>query len=107
MKRVWEWLKAHWKWLILPLWVVSILLVWLFTRGGALKKPPVSGTTDQAANDAVNGVIQAADDKSNAINHLEIQYQGKIEKMSAEQKAEWEKMKAQSITEVASWIDRF
>lgn len=106
MKKIWEWLKAHWKWLILPLWAVSILLVWLFTRGGALK-PPVSGTTDQAANAAVDGVIQAGENKTEAIQKLETQYQGKIESMSAEQKAEWEAMKAKPIQDVASWIDRF
>lgn len=107
MKKIWEWLKAHWKWLIAPLWAVSIALVWLFTRGGTLKKPPVSGTTDQAANAAVTGVIQAGDDRTQAIQKIEAQYQTKIESMSDEQKVEWEKMKTKPIQEVAAWIDRF
>jgi membrane protein insertase Oxa1/YidC/SpoIIIJ len=106
MAKIWAWLKTHWKWLIAPLWAVSILVVWLFTRGGTLKLP-VSGTTDQAANNAVDGVIQAAEHKTEAITKLETQYQAKIEKMSVEQRAEWEKVKDQPIQEVASWIDHF
>jgi hypothetical protein len=107
MTRVWEWLKIYWKWLILPLWAASIVLVWLFTRGGVLKKPPVSGTTDQAANNAVNGVINASENKDQAIAKLETQYQDKLNKMSEAQRAEWEQQKAKPIEEVASWIDRF
>ena len=107
MKKIWEWLKTNWKWLVLPLWAVSILLVWLFTRGGALKKPPVSGTTDQAANNAVDGVITAGETKTESIQKLETKYQDKLEKMSDEQRAEWEKMKSRPVTEVAAWIDRF
>ena len=106
MTRVWEWLKTYWKWLIAPLWAVSIVLVWLFTRGGVLKKP-VSGTTDQAANSAVEGVIQAGENKIEAIQKLEAQYMAKIEKMSEVQKAEWERMKDRPVQELASWIDKF
>jgi hypothetical protein len=106
MKIIWEWLKAHWKWLIAPLWALSIFLVWLFTRGGAIK-PAVSGTTDQAANNAVTGVIQAADNKDHALAQLETQYQDKLNKMSAAQREEWERQKSKPVGEVAAWIDRF
>lgn len=106
MTKIWEWLKKNWKWFILPLWAASLLLMWLFTRGGAIK-PPVSGTTDTAANNAVTGVIQAADNKDQAVALLETKYQDKLNAMSQAQREEWERQKAKPIEEVASWIDRF
>jgi hypothetical protein len=108
MTKVWSWFKANWKWFILPLWVVSIILVWLFTRGGVKDHTPVvSGTTDQAANTAVNTVVTAAEEKDKAIKEVLQVFEEKLKKASTEQLKEFETLKDKPASEIASWIDKF
>lgn len=108
MRKFWEWLKKNWKWLILPLWAISVVLVWLFTRGG-VKKPAttITGTTDQAANTAVTTVINAADERETAIKRILALFEEQLKKASAEQLKELEAMKGKPVSEIAAWIDKF
>jgi len=105
MTKVWEWLKKWWKWLLFPVGIIGALITWIF-----LRQKPVddqgSVTPDDAADNAVNGVIKAQDDKEEAVANLEAKYANKIAAMSDEQRAEFDKVKTQDITEVASWIDK-
>lgn len=107
MNKIWDWLKKNWKWFVLPLWLVSIVLVWLFTRGGTRKFGPVSGTSDQAANTAVNAVVTAAEEKDKAIADILKYFEEKLKKASVEQLKEFETLKEKPTSEVASWIDKF
>lgn len=107
MSKVWEWLKKNWKWLILPLWAISMVLMWLFTRGGVKRFGPVSGTSDQAANTAVTTVVAAADEKEKAIAGILKYFEEKLKKASTEQLKEFETLKEKPTAEVASWIDKF
>jgi hypothetical protein len=106
LKKIWEWLKKNWKWLILPLWVVSMVLVWLFT-GGRKVVVPSSGTSDQAANTAVSGVITASDERQRAIADILRIFEERLKKASVDQLKEAEVMKDKPLSEVASWIDKF
>lgn len=107
MKSFWEWLKKNWKWFVLPIWALSIVLVWLFTRGGSRKFGPVTGTTDQAANTAVKDVVLAADERENAIKSILKVFEEKLRKASDEQIKEAETMKDKPASEIAAWIDKF
>jgi hypothetical protein len=104
MTKVWEWLKKNWKWVLFPIGIIGAVITWFFFR-----KPGDdvgSVTPDDAADNAVNGVIRAQDDKEEAVAHLEQKHADKINKMSAEQRVEYETVKAKPIEEVASWIDK-
>lgn len=105
MTKVWEWLKKNWKWLILPLWLASMVLVWFFT--GGRKIVPASGTSDQAANTAVGNVITASDERQKAIADILRVFEEKLKKASVDQLKEAESLKDKPLSEVASWIDKF
>ena len=106
LKKVWDWLKKNWKWLILPLWVASMVLVWLFTGGRKMITLP-GGTTDQAAGRAVSGVIYASDERQKVIADILKTFEEKLQKASVEQLKEAETLRGKPLADVASWIDKF
>jgi hypothetical protein len=106
MTKVWAWLKKNWKWLIAPLWLLSVVLVWLFT-GGLKSKPQISGTTDVAANTAVNTVVEAQVEKDTAIKQILKLFEEKLQKASVEQLKEFDTLKDKPVAEVVAWIDKF
>lgn len=105
MTRVWEWLRKWWKWILFPVGIIGAFVTWF-----VLRQQPVDDSTsvtpDDAADKAVSGIIKAQDAKEEAVAHLEKRYAEKINKMSAEQRVEYETVKAKPIEEVASWIDK-
>lgn len=105
MKKVWEWLKKNWKWLVLPLWAASIILVWLF-RGGAKPLFPPSGTTDQAADAAMRAKDQAIADFRSKLEELARKAEERLRNASKEQVDEFNGLKDKPLDEVASWIDK-
>ena len=106
MSKIWEWLKKNWKWLILPLWVVSLVLLWLFT-GGRKMVSVSSGTSDQAASTAVSGVISASDERQKAIADILKTFEEKLQKASVEQLKEAKNLEGKPLADVAAWIDKF
>lgn len=104
MKRVWSWLKKNWKWLILPLWIVSIILVWIF-RGGDKPLFPVTGTTDKAADKALEAQQKASAEFRARLEELHKKAEERLKNASEEQLKEYEKIKDKPLEEVAKWID--
>jgi len=102
MKKVWEWIKRNWKWLIAPLWIASLVLMWLF-RGGY--KPPVSGTTDQAADEAAKAKDEAVAQFRSRLDELLKKAQERLQDASKEQVDEFNGLKDKPLEEVAKWID--
>ena len=104
MKKIWEWLKKNWYWLIAPVALLVLGALWLM--GWRKKKDdPVSHTPDKDADQAVDDTNKAHDIKDQALKELEKSHAEKISQMSAEQKKEFEEMKKKPIDEVANWID--
>ena len=101
---VWIWLKKNWKWLLLPFWVLSILLVWLF-RGGDRPLFPTSGTTDEAAMDAIEAKDKAAAEFKARLDELAKRAEERLKTASEEQIKEYEEIKDRPIEEIAKWID--
>ena len=104
MTKVWAWLKKNWKWLILPLWIISIVLVWIF-RGGDKPMFPVSGTTDEAADQAVAAKDQALADFRAQLDELYKKAEARMQDASEEQVKELKDLKDKPLDEVAKWID--
>lgn len=105
MKKVWEWLKKNWKWLVLPLWVASLVLVWLF-HGGTKQFLPPSGTTDQAAADAMKAKDQALTEFRARLEEIIRQAEERLKTASKEQVDAFKELQGKPLTEVAAWIDK-
>lgn len=104
MKKVWEWIKKNWRWLILPLWILSLLLMW-FLSGGRTKFFPPSGTTDEAADQAVAAKDKAVAEFRARLDELAAKAEERLQGASEEQIKEYEELKDKPIEEVAKWID--
>lgn len=104
MTKVWEWLKKNWKWLILPLWVLSLLLVW-FLHGGEKPLFPVSGTKDEDADKALEAQQKASAEFRARLDELAKKAEERLKGASEEQLKEYETIKDKPLEEVAKWID--
>ena len=104
MIKAWAWLRKNWKWLILPLWAASIVLVWLF-RGGDKPLFPVTGTTDVAADKALQAKDKATAEFRARLDELARKAEERLQKASEEQLQEYEELKDKPLDEVAKWID--
>ncbi len=104
MKTVWEWLKKNWKWLVLPLWILSVVLVWVL-RGGTKPLFPVSGTKDEAADKALEAQQKAVIEFRARLEELARKAEERLKKASQEQLKEYETLKDKPLEEVAKWID--
>jgi CRISPR/Cas system-associated endonuclease/helicase Cas3 len=105
MRKVWEWLKKNWKYLLFPLWVVSLILVWVLS-GGKSRLPPLSGTSDRAADDAMKAKDAAIQEFRDRLDALYEATQQRLQKASGEQLEEFKTMKDKPLDEVAKWIDK-
>jgi len=104
MAKAWAWLKTNWKWLILPLWIASVVLVWIF-RGGDKALFPTSGTTDAAADQAVAAKDKALAEFRAKLDELYKKAEAQMQDASEEQVKELEQLKDKPLDEVAAWID--
>jgi hypothetical protein len=102
--KIWAWLKKNWKWLLLPLWIVSMVAVWLLS-GGRTKFFPPSGTTDEAADEAARAKDKAVKDFRARLEELHRKAEERLQNASKEQLEEYEEMKDKPIEELAKWID--
>ena len=103
MRKVWEWLKKNWKYLLFPLWILSLILVWVLSGGKA--KPPLSGTSDQAADSALKAKDDAIQQLRERDAQIAQQLEEKLRNASKEQIEELKKMKDKPLDEVAKWVD--
>ena len=103
MHKVWEWLKKNWKYLLFPLWALSLILVWVL--GGGKAKPTISGTTDQVADAALKAKDEAIQQLRERDAQIAQQVEEKLRNASKEQIAELKKMKDKPLDEVAKWVD--
>jgi hypothetical protein len=103
MMKAWEWLKTHWRWLIAPLWIISLILVWLFFGG---RKPLLpSGTTDKAADDAMKAKDEAISQFRARLDAMAKKAEERLQDASKDQVDEFNKLKDKPLEEVAKWID--
>lgn len=105
MKAAWEWVKAHWKWLLFPFVAVATVIGWLLLRQAPQKPDVTSGTTDEAANKLAADLAKAEAEKLEAIKLLEEKHSEKLSVMTDEQRTEFDKVKDKPVEEIASWID--
>ena len=105
MKKAWEWVKKHWKWIVFPIGILGAVLGWFLWWRGRPQDDDTSTTTDQAADQAVKDTVQAQEDKDQALKKLEEEHGEKLSTMTEEQQAEFEEVKKKDIDEVATWID--
>ena len=103
MKKAWEWFKRNWKWFIAPLWIASLVVMWLF-RGGS-SKPPISGTTDVAADEAMKAKDEAMTQFRSRLDELLKKAQDRLQAASKEQLEEFNELKDKPLDDVAKWID--
>ena len=103
MKKVWAWLRKNWMWVLFPIGILMTVICYVVW--GPRPKPPDT-TTDDAANRAVDDVINAEVDKTEAIKELEKRNNERLAKMTEDQQKEYDKLKDRPIEEIASWIDK-
>lgn len=104
MSVIWSWLKKNWKWLLAPLWVASMVLAWLMA-GGERKLFPSSGTTDEAADKALEDKDKALEEFRQRLDELYARAEERLNKASEEQLQEFQEVKKKSLEEMAQWID--
>lgn len=100
---VWRWLKKYWKWILFPIGVISIILAWL-ARGRELQLPS-SGTTDEAADEAMEAYKEAAREYQRKVKEAHKKAEERLKTASEEQIKEYEELKDKTPEEVAKWID--
>lgn len=104
VRRSWGWMKAHWRWLIGPLWLLSIVITWLF-HGGERKLLKTKPTLDDAIDENM-AVKNAAIEQFRArLDAMSQQAEQRLQKASAEQIETFKEIKDKPISEVAAWID--
>lgn len=104
MSKIWEWLKKYWKWIVFPIGIGGAILGWYLWWRGRDSDDQFS-TPDDAADDAVDAVIEADRQRQEEIAKLEQEHASKLESMSSEQKKKYEEVRKKTPDEVASWID--
>lgn len=104
MKKAWEWFKRNWKWFIAPLWILSLILIWIF-KGGEEHLFPPSGTTDEAADEAMAARKAATDAFRARLDELAKKAEERLKDASEEQLKEYEEIKDKPLDEIATWID--
>jgi hypothetical protein len=104
MKKAWAWIKKNWKYLIFPLWIGSVILVWVF-RGGEKPLLPISGTTDEAADEAMKAKEAAVEKFRARLDEIHTKAAERLANASEEQVKEFEEIKDKPLEEVAAWID--
>ena len=102
MHKIWAWLKKYWKWFIFPLWIVSMLIVWIL-RGGkpSIIMPPVNLELDQAMlekDEAVKEFKAALDDLSRKTEE-------RMKSASEQEVKVFKELKGKSLDEIAEWVD--
>jgi hypothetical protein len=104
--KIWKWIKEHSKALIITVSIIVIFIVcavfWMLDLFHFTKK---SGTTDEVADKALKEVGDARDKRDRALKELEKQRKKELDRMSGEQRKEYEKIKGGSVEDVAEWID--
>ena len=106
MKKAWEWFKKNWKWFIAPLWILSLVLVWLFMGNKPPLFPP-SGTTDEMADELAKEKEIILAEYREKMGALADRVEEKLQAASKEQLEEFKEMKDKPPEEVAKWIDQF
>jgi hypothetical protein len=102
--KIWAWLKKNWKWLVLPLWVLSLLLMWFLSGGHKTFFPP-SGTTDEAADEAMKAKDEAMKAFRARLDELARKAEERLQGASEEQVKELKELQDKPLDEVAKWID--
>ena len=100
---VWRWLKKYWKWILFPIGIISLVLAWL-ARGKEIQLP-ASGTTDEAADEAMEAYKEAARKYQERVREVHKKAEERMKTASEEQLKEYEEMKDKPIEEIAKWID--
>lgn len=95
-----SWLRRNWKWFILPVWAVTIAVVWLF-RGRAAPSIVVDPTPKVL--DERDSALKALRDRLDEISHSS---EEQIRRAEKEQIKEYDTLKDKSLKEVAEWIDK-
>lgn len=106
MKKAWVWFKKNWKWFIAPLWILSLILVWLFVGDRRPLFPP-SGTTDEMADELAQEKEKILQEYQEKLGALDEKFEKKLQDASKENLAEFEEMKDKPPEEIAKWIDQF
>lgn len=100
---VWRWLKKYWKWILFPIGIISVILAWV-SRGGRIP-PLVSGTTDEAADEALEDYKKASQEYKEKLDEIHKKAEERLKDASEEQLKEYEEIKDKPLEEVAKWID--
>ena len=98
-----SWLKKNWKWLILPLWAISIVLMWLF-KGRSFSVNV--GDDSSVVDDVMEKRDSALQAFRRRLDELARKAEKKLQDASKEQLEEYEEMKDRPLDEVAEWIDK-
>lgn len=104
LRRGWSWLKAHWRWFLGPVWLLSIVAVWLFHGGERrLLKPKLVPDTAVDENMATkNEAIEQFRARLDTMSQLA---EKRLQNASVEQIEAFKEIKDKPISEVAAWID--
>lgn len=103
MKKVWPWIREHWKWLVFPFWAASLVLVWIF-RGGEVQLVP-HGASDADVDKAMEAKDKAVADFRARLDELAKKAEERLKSASEEQLKEYEGLKDKPLKEIAGWID--
>lgn len=101
---MWAWLKKNWKWFIAPLWITSMVLVWLF-KGGRDVVVPDSGTSDEAADTLAEEKDKALQEFRQRLDELYAKARQRLEQAGEEQLGDFNNIKDEPIEKVSAWID--
>ncbi len=106
MKRVWEWLKKYWKWLLFPIGIIGALIAFVAGRNSKPVPVPDPGPdTNDAALIALHEAENANKRRDELLRKLEAENQARLQQLTADQQKEFEKLKDAPIDEVVSWFD--
>lgn len=100
---MWIWLKKYWKWILFPIGIVSLLLAWKSRDKGP--ELPDTGTTDEAADEAMEAYKAAAREYQEKVREVHKKAEERLKDASEEQLKEYEEIKDKPIEEIAKWID--
>jgi hypothetical protein len=90
---IWSWLKNNWKYLLGPLWLLTSLLTWVFSRKIVLPAPLVE-------KEQILGEFRKK------LDDLAVRAEQRLLQASKDQLEEFKTLKDKPVSEIAAWIDR-
>lgn len=104
LTKAWTWCKKHWKWIIFPVGILSVVAAGMAAAlAGQYAEPPRD--LDEKTRESLKKLRKAELVRDQKIAELEVRNHERLKDLSEDQQSELEGLQDKSLEEVATWFD--